>query len=50
MNIVFYVLVGAALGILYIAASKIFYKTGSLATKIIENFKNNINQGGNEDE
>lgn len=50
MNIVFYVLVGAALGILYIAASKIFYKTGSLATKVIEKFKNNINQGENENE
>lgn len=50
MNIVFYVLVGAALGIIYVAASKVFYKTGSLATKIIERFKNNINHGGNEDE
>lgn len=42
MNIVFYVLLGIALGIIYVAASNLFYVTGKIVTKIINKFKDNL--------
>lgn len=48
MNIVFYVLLGIALGIIYVATSNLFYVTGKIVTKIINKFKDNMEDKENE--